>query len=575
MDMPKLNKEDSQPENSLKQSLLQSPARRPRAPVSGSMTSIPKEKKPQHTFGDVSVSSRDVQTFNFSAATPRKVVPRRNVQTANEDQSVDLDNAEVDDESLAGKAASPSGKADEPLSSDAGIAELDFDDTVIMSPTHDEHNDEQLKDVVEQSPGSKEPVGSTTPPGLPSPSIVASMRPSTLRTGRILFRDNINEDSEDDLSASGSFRMSNNSLATPTPGLRLEVDGLRAETTTDIGLTPLAHKLSAWDAKSVTSQGHVAATSLSSASEPAQVEPSPAKRSYFDDEMLSRSSDDFAGRQNGQKDVEMDVSADTEAQMNSLETSEDASEYGDENTLPIDPQLMDFAVPMELDFTIPMDVDVVAGTADPLELHMTPAQAVRPLPREVMTVSKVPLKPADHGSPTKTFRKKAKSLAPMSLDEESSAAADTSFGELSLSPGPQASELATPTRNYTSRFSIFNTPGADDTLLKAATPFRTPRVGADAQILRGAVIYVDVHTTEGADANGIFVELLSQMGARCVKQWSWNPRSSSTGNNGETPGGSKVGITHVVFKDGGKRTLSKVREAKGLVSCVGVGWVLE
>jgi hypothetical protein len=44
-----------------------------------------------------------------------------------------------------------------------------------------------------------------------------------------------------------------------------------------------------------------------------------------------------------------------------------------------------------------------------------------------------------------------------------------------------------------------------------------------------------------------------------------------------TPGGvaGKVGITHVVFKDGGKRTLEKVRDAGGVVRCVGVGWVLE
>jgi hypothetical protein len=116
----------------------------------------------------------------------------------------------------------------------------------------------------------------------------------------------------------------------------------------------------------------------------------------------------------------------------------------------------------------------------------------------------------------------------------------------------------------------------------AGTPFKPARVGADAQILRGAVVYVNVHTTEGADASGIFIELLTQMGAKCVKQWNWNPSTSVAGPS--TPGPSesiecttsaKVGITHVVFKDGGRRTLQKVRESKGLVLCVGVGWVLE
>jgi hypothetical protein len=84
--------------------------------------------------------------------------------------------------------------------------------------------------------------------------------------------------------------------------------------------------------------------------------------------------------------------------------------------------------------------------------------------------------------------------------------------------------------------------------------------------LKGAVVFVDVHTTEGADASGLFIELLTQMGARCVKRWDWN---------GTKHDGSKIGITHVVFKDGGRRTLEKARETGGVISCVGVGWVLE
>lgn len=89
-------------------------------------------------------------------------------------------------------------------------------------------------------------------------------------------------------------------------------------------------------------------------------------------------------------------------------------------------------------------------------------------------------------------------------------------------------------------------------------------------LLRGAVVFVDVHTSEGADASGIFVDLLQQMGAKCVKTWTWNP-SASSGPDGS----NRVGITHVVFKDGGKRTMERVRQAKGLVQCVGVSWVLD
>jgi hypothetical protein len=99
------------------------------------------------------------------------------------------------------------------------------------------------------------------------------------------------------------------------------------------------------------------------------------------------------------------------------------------------------------------------------------------------------------------------------------------------------------------------------------TPARTPRRDLNTALLKGAVVFVDVHTTEGADASTLFTELLTQMGARCVKRWDWNGNGDEVSN--------KIGITHVVFKDGGKRTLEKVKETNGVVSCVGVGWVLE
>lgn len=110
-----------------------------------------------------------------------------------------------------------------------------------------------------------------------------------------------------------------------------------------------------------------------------------------------------------------------------------------------------------------------------------------------------------------------------------------------------------------------------------ASPFKKPRrsISKEQKALHGAVVHVDVHTTEGEDASGIFVELLQQMGARCVKSWSWNPGSSLSPVDGADPKDSRVGITHVVYKDGGLRTLEKVKKAAGLVKCVGVGWVLE
>ena len=108
----------------------------------------------------------------------------------------------------------------------------------------------------------------------------------------------------------------------------------------------------------------------------------------------------------------------------------------------------------------------------------------------------------------------------------------------------------------------------------AATPARTPLKAVGDGVLHGAVIYVEVHTSEGADASEVYIDLLSQMGAKCVRDWRWNPRASVHGGD-DLAAASKIGVTHVVYKDGGKRTLEKVRDAKGEVWCVGVRWVLE
>ncbi|EHY52332.1 hypothetical protein ABEF92_006993 [Exophiala dermatitidis] len=137
------------------------------------------------------------------------------------------------------------------------------------------------------------------------------------------------------------------------------------------------------------------------------------------------------------------------------------------------------------------------------------------------------------------------------------------------------------------------TPTTTNTLLKsksaAASAAKTSQTHDRAplntvgNILNGAVVHYDIHTTEGQDASGVFVELLTAMGARCVKEWKWNPRSTARASMpalGSAAGHdsgllSNPGVTHVVYKDGGKRTLEKVRSANGSVLCVGVGWVLD
>lgn len=151
-------------------------------------------------------------------------------------------------------------------------------------------------------------------------------------------------------------------------------------------------------------------------------------------------------------------------------------------------------------------------------------------------------------------------------------------------PNPTPSKAALPTTRTPATAAKTKTPmtlSKGKAALKTPVPSRTPLRAVSDGVLTGVVVHVDVHTNEGADASGIYVELLVSMGARCVRDWRWNPRASvAPTSNGEslsvaeTPGTS-IGITHVIYKDGGKRTLEKVRAAKGQVLCVGVGWVLD
>lgn len=118
----------------------------------------------------------------------------------------------------------------------------------------------------------------------------------------------------------------------------------------------------------------------------------------------------------------------------------------------------------------------------------------------------------------------------------------------------------------------YGPPSQNDTSSKKCNDDRSARrysIVRPPGVLAGAVVFVDVYTSEGADASGAFVEALRGLGAKVLKSWNWNP--NSTGGPGE--GERKVGITHVVFKDGSPRTLQKVKDSKGVVLCVGVGWV--
>lgn len=235
--------------------------------------------------------------------------------------------------------------------------------------------------------------------------------------------------------------------------------------------------------------------------------------------------------------------------------SQASQEYGDENVVPEEAELLR-----------------VEQDATEVTITCTPARLVNG-PREVCTVSKVPLQPSAEDSPLKVPRKRSKSLG----------------GALAVLTDNSDNDHVVPEQPATPQLASTIPPPTPSSGLKLdnMTPRRSGRRGAEvSRVLKGAIVYVDVHTTEGADASGIFIDLLTQMGARCVKQWNWQPgaglndslngsTSPSGSPMGETFSAGKVGITHVVYKDGGKRTLEKVRMANGVVLCVGVGWVLE
>ncbi|KAI9815962.1 MAG: hypothetical protein M1827_001954 [Pycnora praestabilis] len=323
-----------------------------------------------------------------------------------------------------------------------------------------------------------------------------------------------------------------------------------------VSMTPLAQQLSTWlgaspDKKVVERRQQrprgifspffpsVASNQPKEAS--SSMKESPEKTSFFEDEMSVREQQDTF--------TSMDTTSEGDDLLSvpATDFSECSEVYGDENAIPVNPFLVQESK---------MQAPIVA---------CTPARLVNQTPLVIHTLSKIPLKDAADVSHCRRPLKRSKSMSESTPPRRRSSLASISKEDVSQ---PFAQQDPTPTKSLGDRSTV-------------GTPALTPRREVDAQTLKGAVVYVDVHTSEGADASGIFVELLTQMGARCVKQWNWNPKASLNGMNddsrqdGESTPASKIGITHVVFKDGGKRTLEKVRESNGVVLCVGVGWVLD
>lgn len=216
--------------------------------------------------------------------------------------------------------------------------------------------------------------------------------------------------------------------------------------------------------------------------------------------------------------------------------------------------------------------------------------------RTVHTVSKVSLKPAAADSPIKFSPRKMPATVARGDGSQIPRAkmATASSSTRSVNSTPTATNMRAGGMRSVSSPTLTPSRNTGNSWSNSATPARTPCRPQAEGVLKGAVVFVDVHTTEGADASAVFIDLLTQMGARCVKSWGWNPSvsplssltnppsgdaqlNSSTGSESSDIEGDskKIGITHVVFKDGSKRTMEKVRDTKGVVSCVGVGWVLD
>ncbi|KLU88021.1 hypothetical protein MAPG_07008 [Magnaporthiopsis poae ATCC 64411] len=387
-----------------------------------------------------------------------------------------------------------------------------------------------------------------------------------------------------------------------------------------LGFTPLAEKLNGWKASSPLKVGIqqgspalISAVAIGAREEAfigaeqvsaATTQDSPAKSTFFDDEMLVRA--DFQIEESAviaQDEVEQqlemevdepelgdlpitqeDVELAAEAHEMSLldqsrleeklcaETGMDDSisdasqEYGDENQTPIDPALM-------------VQDQQLNGSASPGVPPVTPQRFVT---RTFHTVSKIPLKPADESTPrsalaeAKQSRRHSVAKLPGATTPTKSRPSNglaRNATVISYSPTKadrQAEEAGHGVEEEPQTTSAPVTPVRSESGFSwstTGTPARTPRRDVNPALLRGAVVFVDVRTSEGADSSEIFVELLSQMGAVCLRSWDWTPD--------EADSVSKVGITHVVFKDGSNQTIQKVRECGGVVQCVGVSWVLD
>jgi hypothetical protein len=613
--------------SAFKTSLLQSPARKPQSP-----TKVAENGSPSRSNGTkISITATPkVSTLKMTKIATPRTLNRSLMRSVNTTPAVPVaepvqvsDRLPEEEDTLMSEAAKESVKFSGRLSS---IVPREADPSSTISDDNVAESNEVVETelmVVDEAGlveeevvfGEDLAVKGNTPPDTPSRYSTGTFN---LPEGNDSpFADS---DSEDELASESfkyaggpfaDFRSSSHELdscpATPTPftaisktprtskSIILSED--KALTKENLGFTPLARQLSDWMAtspvKSDASSEELSPVGNRRSSVYAAIqisaEPSPVKSTFFDDEMSVRDEPDveaepepefiemdileenFTPVELDEEDLDLaneadelsllepdeieaiaaanDEHAPTHEEAEDSALSEASQEYGDENNMPIDPALLALSLPQ--------------STSMPS--FSTPKRILTE--RVCHTVSKVPLKPAADDTPMRPSPKKRSASISRLPVQRPSGNLKRSSTVISYSQTESTPRRAKQSEHVPMQDACF-TPTKEDAALwsNLGTPPRTPRRDVNTALLKGAVVYVDVHTTEGADASVLFNELLVQMGARCVKSWNWN---------GSVEDGAKIGITHVIFKDGGKRTLEKVRETGGVVSCVGVGWVLE
>ncbi|EHL01738.1 putative Microcephalin [Glarea lozoyensis 74030] len=527
--------------SAFKTSLLQSPARKPQSPTKVAENGSPSRS---HTTKISVTATPKVSTLKMTKIATPRTLNRSLMRSVNTTPAVPVieavqvsDPLPEEEDILMSEAAEQSMKFSGRLSSivpreadpssiipDENVAESTVDETELASAPEPMAIDEVELVEEEVVIGEDFAANGNTPPGTPSRYSTGTFN---LPEGNDSpFADS---DSEDELASESfrytggpfaGFRSSSHELdscpATPTPFTAIAKTPRTSKSivlsedkaSENLGFTPLARQLSDWMAASPVK------------SDTSSEEPSPVGDRRSSVYAAIQISAEASPVKSTFFDDEMSVREEPDVVAEPEITEMDILE---ENFTPVELDEEDLDLANEADELSLLEPDEIEAIAVAHEEHAPAHEADESAPSEASQ---------EYGDENKSTPRRAKQSEDVSMQ-------DACF---------------TPTKEDAALWS------------NLGTPPRTPRRDVNTALLKGAVVYVDVHTTEGADASVLFNELLVQMGARCVKSWNWN---------GSAEDGAKIGITHVVFKDGGKRTLEKVRETGGVVSCVGVGWVLD